>query len=178
MCRLVDEITYKQAGDATALATSSAILGPFFRHDAPTRENGSTITFDTPKDGKVAFMHGVVKCAKTGKSLASTEVDVWQASTNGKLCPHIEEVDEHLLTVHSGLYEQQDANQQEHNLRGKFVTDSEGKYSFYCLRPTPYPVPGDGPAGKLLELMDRHPYRPAHIHLIVCLIVPHVVQSH
>lgn len=28
-------------------------------------------------------------------------------------------------------------------------------------------MPGDGPAGKLLELMDRHPYRPAHIHLIV-----------
>lgn len=81
--RLVDEITYKQAGDATQLATSSAILGPFFRHDAPTRENGSTITFDTPKDGKVAFMHGIVKCAKTGQPLADTEVDVWQASTNG-----------------------------------------------------------------------------------------------
>ena len=81
---LVDEITYKQAGDATQLATSSAILGPFFRHDAPIRENGSTITFDTPKDGKVAFMHGVVRCASTGKPLAGTEVDVWQASTNGR----------------------------------------------------------------------------------------------
>lgn len=39
-----------------------------------------------------------------------------------------------------GLYEQQDADQVDHNLRGKFVTDAEGKYSFYCLRPTPYPV--------------------------------------
>lgn len=28
-------------------------------------------------------------------------------------------------------------------------------------------VPFDGPAGKLLQLMDRHPYRPAHIHYIV-----------
>lgn len=67
----------------------------------------------------------------------------------------------------SGYYEQQDDKQVEHNLRGKFFTDENGEYSFYCLRPTPYPVPFDGPAGKILQLLDRHPYRPAHIHLIV-----------
>ena len=67
----------------------------------------------------------------------------------------------------SGYYEQQDDKQVEHNLRGKFFTDKNGEYSFYCLRPTPYPVPFDGPAGKILQLLDRHPYRPAHIHLIV-----------
>ncbi|OHF00739.1 dioxygenase [Colletotrichum orchidophilum] len=66
-----------------------------------------------------------------------------------------------------GLYEQQDIDQPEHNLRGVFKTDAEGRYGFYCLRPTPYPVPGDGPAGKLLDLMHRHHFRPAHIHLIV-----------
>jgi catechol 1,2-dioxygenase len=68
-----------------------------------------------------------------------------------------------------GLYEQQDEKQVEHNLRGKFFTDEKGEYAFYCLRPTPYPVPFDGPAGKILQLLDRHPYRPAHIHLIVSL---------
>jgi catechol 1,2-dioxygenase len=66
-----------------------------------------------------------------------------------------------------GLYEQQDENQVDCNLRGKFMTDENGEYAFYCLKPTPYPVPFDGPAGKLLQLMDRYPYRPAHIHLIV-----------
>lgn len=70
-----------------------------------------------------------------------------------------------------GLYEQQDDKQDEHNLRGKFFTDKNGEYSFYCLRPTPYPVPFDGPAGKILQLLDRHPYRPAHIHLIVSLSI-------
>jgi catechol 1,2-dioxygenase len=70
-----------------------------------------------------------------------------------------------------GLYSQQDESQVEHNLHGKFITDAEGRYELYCLRPTPYPVPFDGPAGKILQLLDRHPYRPAHIHLIVsCLI--------
>lgn len=39
-----------------------------------------------------------------------------------------------------GLYEQQDADQPDHNLRGVFKTDEDGRYGFYCLRPTPYPV--------------------------------------
>ncbi|KAK9426633.1 putative Catechol dioxygenase [Seiridium unicorne] len=144
---LVDDITYQAAVKSAGSATASAILGPFWRPDAPTRENGTTISFNTPKDGQVAFLHGQVTCAETGKPLTNATVEVWQASTNG-------------------LYEQQDDAQVDHNLRGKFVTDSEGNFSFYCLRPTPYPVPKDGPAGKLLQLLDRHVYRPAHIHLI------------
>jgi catechol 1,2-dioxygenase len=67
----------------------------------------------------------------------------------------------------AGLYEQQDEEQPKSNLCGKFYTDENGDYAFYCLRPTPYPIPYDGPAGKLLQLLDRHPYRPAHIHFIV-----------
>lgn len=55
----------------------------------------------------------------------SATVEVWQAPTNG-------------------LYKQQDPKQIEFNLRGKFQTDEEGRYSFYCLRPTPYLVPEDG----------------------------------
>ncbi|ATY64944.1 catechol dioxygenase [Cordyceps militaris CM01] len=145
---LVDDITVRAANKAGKPSTSTAILGPFWRADAPVRENGTTITFDTPSDGQVTFMHGQITCADTGRPLAKAKVDVWQASTNG-------------------LYEQQDEKQVDHNLRGVFVTDAEGRYSFYCLRPTPYPVPMDGPAGKLLKLLDRHEYRPAHIHLIV-----------
>lgn len=70
----------------------------------------------------------------------------------------------------TGLYEQQDKDQPASNLCGKFYTDENGNYSFYCLKPTPYPIPDDGPAGKLLNVLDRHPYRPAHVHLLVsCL---------
>ncbi|KXT15310.1 hypothetical protein AC579_2819 [Pseudocercospora musae] len=145
---LVDDITVRKAAEAADAATASAILGPFWRQDTPMREFGSTITFNTPSDGQVAYVHGTVTDAKTGKPLANAVVDIWQASTNG-------------------LYEQQDENQVEHNLRGKFQTNEKGQYALYCLRPTPYPVPLDGPAGKLLQLLDRHPYRPAHIHYIV-----------
>jgi catechol 1,2-dioxygenase len=86
--------------------------------------------------------------SSTGEPIEGAEVDVWHTAPNG-------------------LYEQQDPDQPDYNLRGRFMTDAQGRYSFYCLRPTSYPIPFDGPAGKLLQLMDRHPYRPAHIHLIV-----------
>jgi catechol 1,2-dioxygenase len=96
-------------------------LGPFWRHDAPERKNGETISLQTPPDGKVAYLFGTVTDTETGKPLKNALVDVWQASTNG-------------------LYEQQDPDQPDCNLRGKFYTDDDGKYAFYCLRPTPYPV--------------------------------------
>jgi len=53
------------------------------------------------------------------------------------------------------------------NLRGRFTTSMDGKYKFYCLRPTTYAILDDGPAGDLLELLNRHLMRPAHIHFIV-----------
>lgn len=87
--RLVDEITYKLAADSKDSHTQSAILGPFFRHDAPLREKGSTITFDTPKDGQVAYMHGRVMDSTTGKPLANAEIDIWEASTNGNHLPNV-----------------------------------------------------------------------------------------
>ncbi|KAL3474214.1 Intradiol ring-cleavage dioxygenase [Aspergillus californicus] len=146
---LVDEITFKLADEATDAPTATAILGPFFRADTPLRKNGETIVRTIPKDGRgeITFMSGQVMDYATKKPLVNASVEVWQASTNG-------------------LYEQQDSEQEEFNLRGKFLTDAEGRYSFYCLRPTPYPVPDDGPAGKLLQMMDRHPFRPAHIHIL------------
>lgn len=121
---MVDEITYKVAAEADA-PTATAILGPFFRADTMVRQNGDSIVVTEAKDGEMVFMQGQVIDYKTKKPIPGTIVEVWQASTNG-------------------LYEQQDSNQVEHNLRGKFTTDENGRYWFYCLRPTPYPVPNDG----------------------------------
>ncbi|RMZ90824.1 hypothetical protein DV736_g1922, partial [Chaetothyriales sp. CBS 134916] len=144
---LVDEITYKKASEAADIATQSAILGPFYRDNPPQLKKGDSISHNTPADAKVAYMYGTVSDAVTKKPIKGVKLDVWEASTNG-------------------LYEQQDENQVEHNLRGQFTTDENGEYGWYCIIPTPYPIPFDGPAGKLLQLLDRHPYRPSHIHLI------------
>ncbi|HEV2582109.1 MAG TPA: hydroxyquinol 1,2-dioxygenase, partial [Ktedonobacteraceae bacterium] len=70
-------------------------------------------------------------------------------------------------TDENGLYEQQDPQQPDMNLRGKFRADGEGRYSFVGIKPVSYPIPDDGPAGQLLRALGRHPFRPAHIHMIV-----------
>ena len=144
---LVDEITYKVATDAPDQPTATAILGPFWRKDAPKRQMGDTIVHGID-DGDHAYMYGQVTDFSTGKPIENAELDVWHTAPNG-------------------LYEQQDPDQVDYNLRGRFTTGKDGKYAFYCLRPTSYPIPFDGPAGKLLQLLDRHPMRPAHIHFIV-----------
>lgn len=144
---LVDEITYKLASEAGDQPTATAILGPFWRKDAPVYKMGQSICSGFP-DADHTCMHGQVVDFDTGKPIENAELDVWHTGPNG-------------------LYESQDPDQPDMNLRGRFYTGADGEYNFYCLRPTKYPIPYDGPAGELLQLLDRHPWRPAHIHFIL-----------
>ena len=67
-----------------------------------------------------------------------------------------------------GFYDVQQPDQQpEMNMRGKFQSDENGYYAFHTVKPVSYPIPTDGPVGKLLNSMGRHAYRPAHIHYII-----------
>ncbi|KAI0180270.1 Intradiol ring-cleavage dioxygenase [Hypoxylon sp. FL1284] len=155
---LVDEITSKLMleEDPAVAPTPSAVLGPFYRANAPAQENGTSIV-RAPRDStwhqatapQLAHVSGHVRSAATGAPVAGAEVDVWLAGPNG-------------------LYEQQDAGAPDMNLRGRFRTDARGRYALYAARPAAYPVPGDGPAGRVLALLDRAPgVRPAHVHFRV-----------
>lgn len=124
----------------------SALLGPFWRANAPDCACGDSIARSgTP--GVPLFVSGVVRDGQ-GRPLADAMVDVWQASP-------------------VGLYENQDPTQENMNLRGRFRTDAEGRYHFQSVRPAGYPVPVDGPCGVLLKAQRRHPNRPAHLHFMV-----------
>jgi protocatechuate 3,4-dioxygenase beta subunit len=46
-------------------------------------------------------------------------------------------------------------------------TREDGSYAFLAVRPTPYPIPDDGPVGQMLAATARHAWRPALIHIIV-----------
>jgi catechol 1,2-dioxygenase len=83
-----------------------------------------------------------------GTPIAGARVETWQASPKG-------------------LYENQDETQESMNLRGRFETDADGRFSFRSVRPAGYPVPTDGPCGELLRAQNRHTMRPAHLHFIV-----------
>jgi catechol 1,2-dioxygenase len=83
-----------------------------------------------------------------GRPVAGAEVDVWQASP-------------------VGLYENQDPNQAEMNLRGKLTTDDEGRFWFRTVMMAGYPIPTEGVVGRLLKAQDRSPFRPAHLHTLI-----------
>ena len=53
------------------------------------------------------------------------------------------------------------------NLRGRFVTDKDGRFHFRSVRPSGYPIPIDGPVGDLVRATRRHHYRPAHLHFMI-----------
>ncbi|KAF2279603.1 aromatic compound dioxygenase [Westerdykella ornata] len=145
---LVDEIAHKHVNESGEEPTSSSILGPFWSPNAPFRENGDSIIQD-PHNGQVALMHGVIRDLDTKKPIPGAVIDIWQASSNGR-------------------YDFQDPeNQTPNNLRGKFRCNDKGEYWFYCLKPTAYSLPTDGAAGVFFKALDRHPMRPAHIHLMI-----------
>ena len=133
-------------GDNGATETSQSLLGPFWRLNSPRVENGGTIVrSDTP--GPALFVTMRVR-DQAGRPVAGAEVDIWHSSP-------------------VGLYENQDPEQADMNLRGKFTTDAEGRFWFRSVKPLGYPIPTDGVVGRLLAAQDRHPYRPAHVHALV-----------
>jgi hydroxyquinol 1,2-dioxygenase len=127
-------------------ATESTVLGPFYVPDSPLRDYGANIAEHA--SGTPAWVHGRVVDALTGEPLAGAEVDVWQNGDNR-------------------LYAVQDPNAPEEHLRGRFRARQDGSYAFLAVRPTAYPIPDDGPVGQMLAATGRHPWRPAHIHVIV-----------
>ena len=126
-------------------ATESTVLGPFYVPGAPLREYGETMAAE--EAGTPAWVHGRVLSAD-GTPLAGAELDVWQNGDNR-------------------LYAVQDAEAPEDHLRGRFRTRADGSYGFVAVRPVPYTIPSDGPVGRMLAATGRHPWRPAHIHMIV-----------
>ncbi|MHC3474720.1 dioxygenase family protein, partial [Streptomyces sp. 7R007] len=46
-------------------------------------------------------------------------------------------------------------------------TEADGSYRFWGITPTPYPIPHDGPVGRMLEATGRSPMRASHLHFMV-----------
>lgn len=126
--------------------TSQSLLGPFWRLNSPRVANGGTIVRSDTPGAPLSVRAQVVD--RTGVPVEGAEVDVWHASP-------------------VGLYENQDPEQAEMNLRGKFTTDKDGRFSFWTVKMVGYPIPTNGVVGNLLRAQGRHPYRPAHLHALI-----------
>jgi hydroxyquinol 1,2-dioxygenase len=137
---LVDAINHRSIEGVT----ETTVLGPFYvppLHELPPDSDIAGGAHGTPLHvaGRVL--------TPDGAPIAEAWVDVWQSDDDG-------------------YYDVQKPGQEE-NLRARFRTDVEGRFSFWSIVPTSYPIPTDGPVGKMLESVGRHPYRPAHIHFMI-----------
>lgn len=138
---LVDAINHRTGGDAT----ESTVFGPFYV-EAPVFPNGADIAGHLT--GIPMFIGGSVRAAD-GRPLAGASVDIWHSDDKGFY-------DLQRLEEGNGLAG-----------RGRFFTDHQGCFHLWTVRPTAYPIPDDGPVGKMLAAQGRHPYRPEHVHFMI-----------
>ncbi|MEL6463459.1 MAG: intradiol ring-cleavage dioxygenase [Pseudomonadota bacterium] len=139
---LVDAINNRKPSGAS----ESTVLGPFHVPHAPELPMGSDICLD--QKGEPMLVKGRI-VGIDGAPIHGAKIDVWQANDEG-------------------FYDvQQKGLQPDFNLRGVFRTGADGTYHFKGVKPKFYPIPDDGPVGKMLEKLGRHPFRPAHLHYIL-----------
>jgi hydroxyquinol 1,2-dioxygenase len=143
-------VALEQARGARALTetpgerpTEATVQGPFFWPGAPQLELGADIGEGYP--GEPTYYHGRVTDT-SGQPIANCTLDVWSGDGDG-------------------FYDMQKGDRM--SLRAQFRTDAQGNYRFWSIKPTYYPVPGDGPVGTMLDKMGRHLNRPGHMHMML-----------
>ena len=150
---LVDAINHRRPSGAT----ENTVLGPFHVAGAPEYSMGTNISLDGK--GESCLFIGQVRDIE-GSPISGARIDVW--------CDNAD-----------GYYDvQQPGIQPRWNNRGIFVTGPDGTYSFRGIRPVAYPIPNDGPVGKMLTALGRHPNRPAHMHFLVSAAGYETVVTH
>jgi hydroxyquinol 1,2-dioxygenase len=123
-------------------STECNLEGPLYVPNAPERQMGDRLGIDAA--GDTLWLSGCVLDLHD-RPIANALIDVWQSNSQG-------------------LYDIQDPSGPNGNFRGRFQTDTDGKYAFETVVPMGYQVPASGPSGEMLRLLGRHTWRAAHIH--------------
>lgn len=125
-------------------ATEATVFGPFFVEGAPHADLGGDISGGA--SGEPCWVEGTVTDTN-GNPLPGARIEVWEADDDG-------------------FYDVQYSDDRT-AARAHLFTDESGWYGFWALTPTPYPIPHDGPVGRMLEATGRSPLRAAHLHFMV-----------
>jgi hydroxyquinol 1,2-dioxygenase len=129
---------------AHADATEATVVGPFFAAGSPLIPPGGDLSAGAA--GQPCWVEGTVTTTG-GQPAAGALIEVWEADEDG-------------------FYDVQYGDDRV-AARGHLFTDGQGRYRFWALTPTPYPIPHDGPVGRLLEAAGRSPMRASHLHFLV-----------
>ncbi|WP_227245927.1 intradiol ring-cleavage dioxygenase [Paraburkholderia caribensis] len=125
--------------------TEATVFGPFFVDNAPEYRNGDDVA--NGARGEPCFVSGVVR-GQGGEPVSGARIEVWQADADG-------------------FYDVQTGDADTHRARGVLHSLADGRYHFRSIVAEPYPIPHDGPVGRMLEALGRHPWRPAHLHFMI-----------
>lgn len=125
-------------------ATEATVFGPFHTEYSPEIPLGGDIAGSAV--GTPCWVEGSVTDTD-GTPVAGARVEVWEADD-------------------AGFY---DVQYDDNRVAGRawLTTDDSGGFRFWAIKPTPYPIPDDGPVGAMLSLVGRSPYRASHLHFMV-----------
>ena len=129
----------------SAQATEATVFGPFHVPGAPELALGDDISGGAA--GEPLYVNATVR-GRDGEPVANARVDVWEADAEG-------------------FYDVQRTGLDRPQGRAVFHTDAGGKLWFRGVMPVAYPIPTDGPVGRMLKATKRHPWRPAHVHFMI-----------
>jgi hydroxyquinol 1,2-dioxygenase len=141
--------------EANANATEATVFGPFFVDGSPEIPLGGDIAGSAP--GEPCWVEGTVTDTD-GNPVPGALIEVWEADQDGFY--DVQYADGRLAA------------------RGHLTTDDHGGYRFWAITPTPYPIPHDGPVGKLLAAAGRSPMRASHLHFMVSAPGKRTVVTH
>lgn len=125
-------------------ATEATVFGPFFVEGSSKIESGGDMSFGAT--GEPCWVEGTVSDAD-GNPIPGAKIEVWEADEDGF---YDVQYDDDRVAARAHLF-----------------TEADGSYRFWGITPTPYPIPHDGPVGKMLEATGRSPMRAAHLHFMV-----------
>lgn len=137
---LVDSIDHPKP----PASTEGTVLGPFHSHEAENEANGTVISHDPA--GEPCLVLCTVKDTQ-GRPIPGVKIDIWETDSKG-------------------FYDVQYKERNGPDGRAVMESADDGIFWFKAIVPVPYPIPHDGPVGKLLKKLKRHCYRPSHMHFM------------
>lgn len=125
--------------------TEATVFGPFHVEGAPRYAHGDDV--GNGAQGEPCMVRGRV-VGLQGEPVPGAVVEVWQADAQGR-------------------YDVQHAGLDHAQARGILASGPDGRFHFRSIVAEAYPIPDDGPVGRMLRATSRHPWRPAHLHFMI-----------
>jgi catechol 1,2-dioxygenase len=141
------EHVVEEVAASSQRGTLGTIEGPYYLPSQVRLPASCELPHREDEKGTPLVLSGQVRDLD-GTPLGGAEVDIWHADADG---------------YYSGFA----PGIPDGNLRGVVVTDAQGNFEIRTVQPAPYQIPTDGPTGQLIEAAGWHPWRPAHLHVMV-----------